>query len=264
MLKKIIKKLLSPVYWFWDKYEQYKEEDCIWKILLLFALSLGGLTAIAYVLIWVVSYVITYHPEWFLIGGLIVWLYASVKTKTKKKSVEPMAPQTATIDYDLLSQKAFARKDIIINIMYKCFREVATKLGCNIPIREEEIYMENNWYRYGDNFVIFLFRLEKKDMKAPWNIELRNEYTIVVESKLQHMISSNMFKGIGYPVARDKFGDTLRRIYVFDITDEGQYLYIYVVFGCPEYQEYLNRTSPQTITPLDESVPDATWDEFNF
>ena len=78
--------LVFPVRWFWQEYHKLSEEKCVWKLILLFVGSLSGILLIGFALIWLGCYLINYHLPLLVAIGLIVWLYAYVKSKLDEKA----------------------------------------------------------------------------------------------------------------------------------------------------------------------------------
>lgn len=72
LFEKLISLLTFPISWFWESFEKNKETKSIWKIILLFVGSLSGLVLLGGSLAWLIAYLINYHIEWVVIGGVIL------------------------------------------------------------------------------------------------------------------------------------------------------------------------------------------------
>ena len=109
-IEKLIAILTFPISWFWESFEKYKETKSVWKIILLFAGSLSGLALLGGSIGWLIVYLINYHIEWVVIGGVIIWLYAYVKAKMDKPKDESAVQDIPTVDPAVTELQSQAEK----------------------------------------------------------------------------------------------------------------------------------------------------------
>ena len=203
-IKSILKFILFPIYWFWEKYNECKEEENFGKLILLFSVSLSGLILIVIALWWSVNYILTNCPEAIVIGGLIIWLYSYAKSKIFSNSTEPItAPQNNIANNETLYPKIGTRINLVTDIMLVVSQKVAPKLHCVVASTVDEII--DTAYRYDivNNVIFFVIRLEKEDIG-----ELIDENTLklfiqILQAKLDHLTTSSHFRNKGFPTECD-------------------------------------------------------------
>ena len=134
-IEKLTAILTFPINWFWQSFEKYKETKSIWKIILLFVGSLSGLVLLWGSLAWLIAYLINYHIEWVVIGGVILWLYAYVKSKMDKKKAESAMQDVPTVDPAIAELQVQAERGypIMRNIIYQTAKNVAPDIGAVVP-----------------------------------------------------------------------------------------------------------------------------------
>ena len=119
-IEKLLSLLTFPVKWFWESFERYKDTKSVGKIILLFAGSLTGLVLLGGTLIWCTSYLLSYHIEWVVIAGLVIWLYAYIKSRMDNKKAD-MAADVSAADPSSAEMQAQAEKGypIMRNMMFR-------------------------------------------------------------------------------------------------------------------------------------------------
>ena len=250
-----------PVKYFTQKYSQYKEDHNIGNLIFHFFISLISLIILGGGTIWIILYLATRHPLILAIIGVIIWLYAYYIAKAETSLEQPQsAAPMSNQNWDYLHYKAQHRLDLITNVMWQACREFSSKIDCETPLSEAELRIPNEVYNIYGDMIFYLFRLEKKDLRVVVNEAKLEEYSCIIESKLHHMISSNKFKLQGLPCDIDIFGESLHTILVAQTEDRGQYIVIWVIFDCPQYQAFLSSSHETTSNNnYDTSLPNATW-----
>lgn len=266
IIEKIFSYLLFAVRWFWEHYEQYKEEGNIWKIFLLFLCSLSGLVLTVGSFTWLMVYLFTYHIEIPVIFGLIIWLYAYVKSVMEKKKTEEAAQkaehQARIIDEESeLEVQARKSRRLVCNVLYQTLREMAGDIGGVVPRVFSEIEITDTPYIIRNGVVFYQFRLVKES-QFQYDFDDLAEFRKMLQAAISRKIQRGDFPTLGMDVY--PYGD---RVYdpveVDTLEDVGDQFIIQAVLYTPAYAEYVNRKqNNQRMSGSDNaSVPDATWED---
>lgn len=263
-IKNLISIITFPVEWFWETLESFRKEGSIWKVILLFIVSLSGLGLLLFVLIWISSYMVTYHPEWLVIAGLIAWLYAYVHSKMKKDKT-PSATPSPAVDLNkqqLQSQgnKEYAR---MRTIMYQTLKEVAPQIGGVVPRLLSEIEVAETRYIIAHDIIFYQFKLKKADMRARYSLDDLAEFKETVQSMISNLANSGKFPTLQLQSYQTIYGNWLCGVTVDVIEDLDSHFIIQTVFASPEYAEYQHNIQLNQQNTDITTLPDATWDEFD-
>lgn len=246
-----------PIRWFWDRVETYKATQQLWKIILLFVVSLSGVGLLCGVLIWVINYLFTYHPEWVVGAGLIIWLYSYVRSKMPKNDPPP-EPDS---NLNNLEEQAEQGYPVMRNVMYQTLREMAHCIGGKIPRILQEIELPESRYVIANNICFYQFKLEKEDIRTRYNANDLVEFKRTLQSSIALKLQSGAFPTLKLEKYRDKYGNFYDAIIVDTIEDMDNVFIIQTVFASAEYAEYQrNLRNKQQSSNTGNSVPDATWD----
>lgn len=263
-IKGLINILIFPVKWFWEKLESFRKEGSIWKAILLFIVSLSGLGLLTYVLIWISSYMVTYHPEWLVIAGLIIWLYAYVHS-TMKKDNTPSETSAPTVDSSKQQLQAQADKEYarMRSIIFQTFIEIAPHIGGCVPLLLSEIELGKNRHVIRDNIIFYQFKLKKADMKTMYSLNELETFKEDVQSMISSLANSGKFPSLRLQDYQTIYGNWLCGVTVDALEDLGSHFIIHTVFASPAYAEYQHNMQLNQQSDDHTTLPDATWDEFD-
>ena len=98
-----------------------------------------------------------------MIGGVILWLYAYVKSKMDKKKAESAMQDVPTVDPAIAELQVQAEKayPIMRNIIYQTAKNVAPDIGAVVPRLLQEIEMPEGHYILAHNICFYQFKLNK-------------------------------------------------------------------------------------------------------
>lgn len=262
MIQKLIDFLTFPVTRFWECFEKYKEEKSTWKIILLFIGSLTGLALIGGALGWIIYYIVSYHFEWLVIVGLILWLYSYVKSKMDKKAMANNVQDVPAVDPVWEDFKAQAEKGypIMRNIMFQTSKEVASSVGANSPRLLQEIEIPGEHYVLVNGICFYQFKLSKADPMMQYNLEDLAVFREQFQSVCSRLIASGSFPTLQMQNCMDAYGNWYDAVHIDVIEDVGNTFIIQSVFVTPAYTEYKHQLqlNQQDMT-TNMSIPDATW-----
>lgn len=257
--------LMFPIQWFWKRYEKYAESRSIGKIIILFLISLTGLGLFAYALVCGVSYLITYHTEALILIGVIIWLYAYVRSKMKEKEDEKKRQQdTQNMAYmqeeQFLHEQANKGYAIIRNVVYQTLKEMAGNIGGNQPRILNEIELLECHYILSNKIIFYQFRLAKADLKAQYHRNELQEFENILQTSISRKIQAGDFPTLGATIFRDEYGNIFDCVLVDIIEDCDSYLGIQAVFYSPLYAEYWrSKKMNAQNTNISNGIPEATW-----
>lgn len=254
-IEKIITLLLFPVHWFWEKFEEYKDEQCIWKIILLFIVSLSGVILLGICLIWITVYIFSNHPEWVVVVGVIIWLYAYIKSK-----MGTLAP-TPVVDTNLqqIQEQADKGYPIIRNILYQALKEIAPSIGCNPPRVLQEIELQDSRYIINSNICFYQFKIPKADIRFSYAPEDLLEFKRIIQSDISLKIQSGAFPSIQIEKYRDKYGTWHDSIIIDTVEDMDNILIIQAVFVSAEYADFIHWKQHNQANNVSGGIPPETW-----
>lgn len=262
VIDKIVNIFTFPVQWFWKTLEELHEEGNIWKIILLFVVSLTGVGLFVLTLIGVGNYLVTYHPEWLVIAGLIMWLYAYVHSKMKKEASTPTAP---VVDANMQQLQAQADREYprMRSIIFQTLIEIAPKIGGFVPLLLSEIELGSNKCVIRDNIIFYQFKLKKTDMKTIYSLNELATFKEDVQSMISCLANSGQFPTLRLQDYQTIYGNWLCGVTVDAIEDLGSHFIIHTVFASPAYADYQHNMQLNQQTADNTTLPDATWDEFD-
>ena len=264
LIEKLLDLLTSPVRLFWESYERYKETKSVGKIFLLFAGSLAGLVLLGGTLIWCAFYLISYHKEYVVAAGLVIWLYAYIKSKMDKKVAETAA-QVTDISMDdpaLAEMQTQAEKGypIMRNIMFQTLKESAADIGGLVPRLLQEIEIPAMHYIPANGVVFYQFQLNKADPRTQYQLADLSEFRVLVPAVCSRLIHAGKFPTLGMQDCMDVYGNWHDAVCIDVIEDIGNVFVIQAVFTTPTYTEYLHqRQLNRQDTDTSGCVPDAAW-----
>lgn len=255
--------LLSfTIEWFWTQMEEYKESKNIFRIILLFVISLSGLFLIGGSLVWLVVYLFTYHIEILVIFGLIVWLYAYIKSKMDKKAAqtEEANTQQSMIQTDMEAQ-AQRGYPMIRNILYQTLKEVADGIGGVAPRTLQEIEVLECHYLFANNICFYQFKLNKGDIYMRYQENELEMFQNILQTTISQKIQAGSFPTLGANTYLDSYGNMYDAVYIDIIEDMDTYFNIQAVFYSPAYADYLRmKQANRNGIVLNNNIPNASWD----
>ena len=262
MIQKLTDLLTFPVMRFWECFEKYKEEKSTWKIILLFVGSLTGLALIGGALGWIIYYTFTYHFEWVVIVGLILWLYSYVKSKMDKKAAANNVQDVPAVDPDWEVFKTQAEKGypIMRNIMFQTSKEIASSMGANSPRLLQEIEIPGEHYVPVNGICYYQFKLFKADPMMQYTRAECKVFEEQFQSVCSRLIASGSFPTLQMQNYMDAYGNWYDAVHIDVIEDVGNTFIIQSVFVTSAYAEYKHQLqlNQQDMT-ADMSVSDAIW-----
>lgn len=265
MIEKLVALITFPIQWFWAKYTHYQEEENILKIIILFTLSLSGVAIIGIATIYIIVFVFQNYPEWVVVGGLVVWLYAYIHTKMEQKaqmSAMQNAEQTMMLTQQQIQMQdqAINAYPVIRNILYQTLKDVAESIGGVVPRLLAEIEVPERHFIFANGICFYQFKLAKADIKFNYMREELQEFQRITQAKISQKIQCGEFPTLGASTFLDTHGNIYDAVCIDIIEDMNTYLIIQAVFYSPTYAEYLrykqiNMQSWENGT----SIPEETW-----
>ena len=267
LCSKLFNLLSFPIARFWECYDKYKAEKKLWKIILLFVVSLLGLALICGAFVALIYYIFTYHFEWVVIVGLILWLYGYVKSKMDKNAMYNNAvvnnvQEAPAVDPVLENFKAQAEKGypIMRNIMFQTSKEVASSIGAKSPRLLQEIEIPGEHYSLTNDICFYQFKLKKADPLMQYNLDDLALFREQYQDVCSQMIASGNFPTLQMQNFMDAYGNWYDAVNIDVIEDVGNTFIIQSVFVTPAYTEYKHQLQlNQQDMSANMSVPDATW-----
>lgn len=263
--ERIVELLMFPIKWFFFQYKKYKKEKSLWKIVLLFFISVSGLIIIGGTLIWLAMYILTYHMEWVVIAGLIIWLYAYVKAKMDREAdATAVKQQNKMLQISQTEKQQYEQAEkgypVMRNVIYQSLKECAESIGGVIPRLLQEIEVERR-YIIVNGICFYQFKLAKADIRILYNNEDIAEFIDILQNVISRKLQNKDFPALVIETQIDQFG--IRDAVVIDtIEDMGNCFVIQAVFsigGYPDY--YRQKQMDRQALPNKNELPDATWRE---
>ena len=256
--------LLYPIEWFWNKYQK---ENSIWKIILLFVLSLGSFVVLFFLTLWCIEWIFLNHIE-IVIGLFVIgWLYSYVRSRMKEKenlNFQQYATQQALLQTQqseekrLQEEQALHSYPIIRNILYQTLKTSADNIGGLVPRVLEEIEVDGKHFIITNKIVFYQFRLSKANISNRYNTDELQEFAKILQNDIANKIRSGAFPSLAIQSYVDEFGNTYEAIYIEIIEDIDNYFLIQAVFCSPFYVTYL-RTKKINQTNNNNSLQDEQW-----
>lgn len=248
--------LLYPVKWFWKKYTEYNEEQCIWKLVLLFLGSLSGLLLIGFALVWLSYYLIQYHFTFLVVIGLIIWLYAYVKSTLEEK--------LAKSERKLALSQEMADKGypIMRNIMYQTLKSCADAIGGIAPRLLQEIEVLEAHYIISNNICFYQFKLNKSDFSMMYNQDDLNEFKRILQVTLSRKVQAGEFPRQKFESVVDAYGNVYDPVCIDMIEDIDTFFIIQTVFTTKEYADY-SRNREINKQSVDNKTLNVEWKDIS-
>lgn len=251
--------VLFPVHWFWDKYKEMNEEQCVWKLVLLFVGSLSGILLIGFVLMWLGCYLVNYHLPLLMAIGVIVWLYAYVKSKIDEKA--KTVTNSIRNTQEQLREQADRGYPIMRNIMYKTLRDEAGAIACLMPRTLREIEVLETHHIISNDIIYYQFKLNKADINMYYGKDDLAEFKRILQVAIMRKLQAGEFPRLQIDNVMDGYGNIFDAIYVDMIEDMDTYFIIQTVFMSQSYAEILRNKLMTGQNERTANVPDADWKE---
>ena len=260
--------ILFPVEWFWIKYNDYKEENCIWKIIALFVLSLSGLILFIFLTLWGIEWLLVNHIELVILFAVIWWVYAYVHSQIQqenKKQIQQQELLQTQLEAEKLKQDEEAAKayPVMRSLLYQTLKISADHIGGVVPRVLSEIEVDfGKPYIISNNICFYQFRLAKADIRIRYTATDLQEFERILQNNIGNMIRRGVFP-IGIQNHVDELGRVHDAVQVSSVEDLDNYFLIQTAFYTPQYNLYLlNKNINQQSTDnnigllLDERLED--------
>lgn len=254
---KIIAILTYPIRWFWESYEEYKEEESAWKIILLFVGSLSGVIIIGIALLLLVWYLIEYHMLFLIVVSLVVWLYVYIKSK-----IDENGKQALVQSQQQLYESAEAGYVLMRNIMYQILRKNAEYVGAVPPRTLQEIELLESHFVISRGICFYQFRINKADYNMAYTKAELDEFKRALQIAVTRSIQAGDYPHISFQNVIDCFHNVLDPIYIDTIEDLDTFYIIQAVFTDQTYADYYrNKEMNRQAISQKNSIPNASWDD---
>lgn len=258
MIEKMVNFITYPIRWFWNMYHVYKEERTIWKIVVLFIVSLSGVLLIATAIIIFLSWLFLKHTGFLIIFGLIIWSYSYVKSKSDFNNV-PVEP--VSVELQELEEQAKRAYPTVRNIMYQTLKSSAESIGGKIPRLLQEIELSEQHFIIANGICFYQFRLSKADISVRYENDELKEFERILQNDISGKIRTGDFPTVSIEQFIDEYGNFYDAISIDVIEDVDNCFIIQTVLYSPKYAEYLRQKKMnQQNLFVDSSVPEARWD----
>jgi hypothetical protein len=198
-----------------------------------------------------------------VIAGLIIWLYAYVKSKMDKKKAEnTMQEVVPVIDSSLAELQTQAEKGypFMRNIIYQTAKNVAPDIGGIVPRLLQEIEIPDGHYVLAHKVCFYQFKLDKADIRMQYQLDDLFEFKLQFQNVCARLIGAGNFPTLQMQNYMDAYGNWHDAVCIDVIEDVGNTFIIQAVFASPAYAEYLHQIQlNQQGGNIDTSVPDAEW-----
>lgn len=249
--------VLFPIHWFWNKYQELNEEQCVWKLVLLFAGSLSGILMIGFALIWLGYYLINYHLSLVVAIGVIVWLYAYVKSKIDGK--ENAVTNSVQNKQEQLKEQADRGYPIMRNIMYKTLRDEAETIGGFKPRILQEIEVLETHYIISDDIIYYQFKLNKADINMYYGKDDLEEFRRILQVAIMRKLQAGEFPRLQIENVMDGYGNIFDAISVDMIEDIDTFFIIQTVFMSQAYANILRGKMMEEQSVRTKAVLNTDW-----
>jgi len=254
LLKKLWELFCFPIEWFFQKFEELKEENATGKIILLFVVSLTGLALFGFVIAWIIATLIVDFPEVLIIIGLIAWLYAYVKNKMAEKQ------NVVTTETTLVQEQADKSFPIVRNILYQTLKEMADCIGGVIPRTLDEITFPECHYLISHGVCFYQYRLNKSDIRVMYTANELQEFKRTLQNCISNKIQAGQFPMFESSIVYDKYNNAWDVVCVERMEDVGNYFSLQIVRFSPAYAEYaIQMKLNEQANASGSSIPDAHW-----
>ena len=262
-IEKLISLLSFPIIWFWESFQKYNETKSIGKIILLFACSLCGLAILVTSLAWLVVYLVNYRFGWLMMGGVIIWLYAYVKTKVFIQKPDSTGTNIPAVEPVVSKRLEQAEKGypIMRNIIYQTLKNIAQDIGGIVPRLSQEIEIQfSQHFILAHNIAFYQFKLDKADIQSQYHTADLEEFKAQIQVACSRLISSGNFPTLQMQSYLDTYGNWHDAVCIAVVEDVGNAFIIQSVFASPEYAEYLHQLQLNQQYGADNTtIPDADW-----
>lgn len=260
MLQKLWEVISFPIRYFWYKYQEYKEEESIMKVIILFIIALSGFALLGGAVIWLIWWLFTYHIETLVIIGIIIWLFGYVKEKMNNSPKQVVVEETIPQELLDLQEQAQNGYPLMRNILYQTLKGCSDSIGGIVPRVLSDIEVLESHYIISRNICFYQFRLEKTDTRTRYNKEEIDEFINILQNEVTRKIQNRDFPTIDMEKFIDSYGNIYEAVYIDIIEDMDRYFLIQSVFYSPRYAEYLRQKKmEQQENKTISNIPDAKW-----
>lgn len=236
--------ILFPVEFFWIKYNEYKDENCIWKVIALFVLSLSGLILFVFLTLCGIEWILSNHIELVIFFFAIWWIYNYVHTKMLKTENQKMQQQEllqAQLEAEKRQQEEEAVKSypVMRTIIYQTLKNAADNIGCIVPRVLAEIEIDfGKPYIISNNICFYQFRVSKVDIRTRYTTLELEEFKRILQNDIGNMIRRGSFPMVIQNHV-DDLGHVHEAVQVDCIEDMDNFLLLQTAFYSPHYNTYL-------------------------
>lgn len=260
ILQKLWEVISFPIRYFWYKYQEYKEEESIMKVIILFIIALSGFALLGGAVIWLIWWLFTYHIETLVIIGIIIWLFGYVKEKMNNSTLQVVIEETNSQELIDLQEQAKNGYPLMRNIMYQTLKSCAENIGGIVPRVLADIEVLESHYVISQNICFYQFRLEKTDIRTRYQKEEITEFISILQNQISRKIQNRDFPALSTEKIMDSHGNIYDAVYIDVIEDMDRYFLLQSVFYSHRYAEYLRQKKMvQQESKTVSNIPDAKW-----
>ena len=260
LLQKLWEVISFPIRYFWYKYQEYKEEESVIKVIILFAVALSGFALLSGVVIWLSIWLLTYHIEVLVIAGVIICLFGYVKEKMNTSPKQVVIEETNSQELIDLQEQAKNGYPLMRNIMYQTLKSCAENIGGLVPRVLVDIEVLESHSVISQNICFYQFRLEKTDIRTRYQKEEITEFISILQAEINRKIQNKDFPTLAMEKFIDSYGNIYDAVYIDVIEDMDRNFLIQSVFYSPRYAEYLRQKKmEQQENKTISNIPDAKW-----
>ena len=253
----LLSMLSYPIKWFWKGYEKYREENKAFMVVILWIVSFTGVVIIGYAMYRLFDWLFVFHMDIVIVAGLIMWLYAYIKSK-----LDIGVNEDIPVEMQELIEQANRAYPTVRNILYQTLKTSAESIGGAIPRLLEEIEVAEQHYTISNNICFFQFRLAKADIRIRYEQNELREFERILQNDISRKIKAGEFPTLGIEQLMDSYGNIYDAINIDVIEDVDNCFLIQVVLYSPQYAEYIRQKKMNRQSMLiDNSVPSAKWDK---
>lgn len=263
ILKWLLSLFMFPVKWFWERYQKCKEANAVWKMVLLFLMSLTGIAVVGILSFLIVSKIIEWsiaNPLWVLGSAAVYWFYIYVRDKNMAEiNDKNEIDEKNLIELQTQAEQGYAT---MANVLYQTFRAAASEIGGVVPGFMGEIEIPEGRYRLRDSICLYQFMLEKQDVQSLYDENMLTEFKNILQFKLRSKLQAGAFPSVKIEHFRDLYGNGYDGVVIDTIEDFGKYFVIYSAYASPKYAEYLHqRNLLKTQRVVNSSELTTSWND---
>ncbi len=246
MIQDILYFLLSPIKWFWNRYENHKEEHNLLMVIADIIIAVFGLFIMGFMVFFIISRLVAWgekHPYISIGVGIVAWLFIFVRKKESGQSkLSSEVVDTNALELEKTAQKGYASmRRIMFSALKSVVREGVTLEVNYLP----EIEMPERHFSIINGVVMYMFKSEKRDYSITYDDKQLCDFSKSLQYEIDRLIENKTFPDLLFQNVIDTNGKVYSGVMIDHIIDMGRYFEIYTAFASDSYIKYRNNLDVQ-------------------